>query len=75
LELEGGKRKAEEQTVSLAQAAYSQYQAEECYRFYVNALKNCNLKDAKCIKAYRGLEGECAYFAKNAYDLLKKHEM
>jgi len=69
LQLEGDEDSSS-QSFNLANAAYNQYQAEECYRHYVQQLQRCELKDRKCLKAYRSLESQCAIFGNTAQLLL-----
>jgi len=59
----------------LAKAASSQYQAEECYRYYMSALRSCDLKDKKCLKLFAAIQTNCGDFAKDSYNLLKELEL
>jgi len=67
--------KAPDQHRSLATAAVNQYQAEECFKFYVDSLHNCKGKDKKCMKTYQRLGSQCYNFANTASTLVKGTEM
>jgi len=56
----------------LADASYKQYQAEECYRHYVDALEKCTKKDKQCLKTYSKLEANCGSFANEAFEIVSK---
>jgi len=64
------------QHLSLAKAAASQFQAEECYRYYISALHLCSLKDKKCVNKLTSVQSKCSKFAEDAYNhLVDKTEL
>jgi len=72
LQLEGEQAAGTQKSI-LANAAYSQFQAEECYKQYFKQLQNCSLKDKGCLKAFSGLETQCATFGISAMKLLNSN--
>jgi len=54
----------------LAKASYYQFQAERCYKQFIDTLKGCNSND--CLLKYKPLEDKCYSFAKDSLTTLNK---
>jgi len=57
--------------LAFAKAASSQYQAEECYRYYASALRQCSLSDKKCLKKLRPTQKQCTALAESTFYLIQ----
>jgi len=64
--------KADVQGEELARASWAQFQAEECYRRYNDALGQCTRSDALCLAQWSRLSAQCHGYAQHAAQLLHR---
>jgi len=65
------------QQLAFSKAATSQFQAEECYRYYAAGLRYCSLNDKKCLKILQPVRMQCSGFAETSFRLVqdKRYEL